>query len=79
MLLGDGALSAFQAAAGIAPDKLSVLIRTVLLAFVFLWAAWCVYGEINYFRHHEIEIDLTLLKLMRILFIVTLMIALVFI
>ncbi len=79
MLLGDSALSAFQMAAGIAPDKLSVLIRTILLSFVFLWAAWCVYGEINHFRHHEIEIDLTIQKVMRILLIVTLMTALVFI
>jgi integrating conjugative element protein (TIGR03758 family) len=48
MIIGD-ALSAFETAAGLSPAKISLLIRTLLLALTFVWAAWCVYGEIHHF------------------------------
>ncbi len=79
MIMGSDALSAFQTSAGVATDKLSTFIRTVLVVLTFLWAAWCVLGEINHYRHHEIEIDLAFRKIMRVLFVVTIMVILVFI
>lgn len=75
----NGALAAFQTAAGVAPDKISFLVRSILLVMTFLWAAWCVHGEIHYFRIHGVEPDLTVNKILRILILVALMVALVFI
>lgn len=79
MNLGDNALSAFQTAAGVAPDKISLLIRTLILVSTFIWAAWCVYGEIHHARNSEIEVDRVINKIMRVLFIIALILALVFI
>ncbi len=79
MLTNGDSLSAFQTAAGIAPEKISLLLRTGLLVLVFLWAAWCIYGEIHQFKQHEIEIYAVMRKLFRILTLVVLMMALVFI
>jgi integrating conjugative element protein (TIGR03758 family) len=78
MIIND-ALSAFETAAGLSAAKISLLIRTVLLALTFVWAAWCVYGEIHHFRHGDLDIDCMTHKILRILLIVTLMMALVFI
>lgn len=79
MSLGDSTLSAFQTAAGVAPDKMSLFIRTILLVAVFIWAAWCVYGEINHFRHEGTDVEIGSRRVTRILFIVAIMIMLVFI
>jgi len=78
MIIGD-AQSAFTTAAGLSPAKISLLIRTVLLALTFVWAAWCVYGEIYHFRHSDLDIDCMTHKILRILLVVTLMMVLVFI
>jgi integrating conjugative element protein (TIGR03758 family) len=78
MVIGD-ALSAFETAAGMSPAKISLLIRTVLLTLTFVWAAWCIYGEIHHFSHGGIEIECAIKKVLRILFIVTIMVSLVFI
>ena len=78
-LTDNNAVTAFLTAAGIAPDKLSLLIRSVLLVLTFIWAAWCVSGEIHAFRHHGVEVDLMLQKTMRILLVVALVVVLVFI
>ncbi len=78
MIVGDG-VSAFETAAGLSPAKISLLIRTVLLALTFVWAAWCVYGEIHHFRHGDLDIDCRAHKILRILLVVTLMMVLVFI
>lgn len=72
-------LSAFQTSAGVSPDKLSLLIRTLVLVITFIWAAWCVYGEIHHFNQHGVDIESGIRKLSRILLIVMLMIMLVFI
>lgn len=77
--LGDSVLSAFQVAAGVSSDKLSLLIRTLLLVITFVWAGWCIYGEIHLFRHHDMEIYDLFRKCLRILFILVLMMSLVFI
>jgi integrating conjugative element protein (TIGR03758 family) len=75
----EDSLSAFQSAAGVSPDKISLLIRTVLLALSFVWAAWCIYGEIHHLRHENFDIDRSSHKILRILLIVSLMVILVFI
>jgi integrating conjugative element protein (TIGR03758 family) len=72
-------LSAFQTAAGISPDKMSLFIRTILLALVFVWAAWCIYGQVNYFKHHGVEIEPMMHAILRISIILSLAIGLVFI
>lgn len=79
MNLGDSALTAFQAAAGIAPDKMSLYIRMALLALTFVWAAWCVLGKIHHFHHHDGEIFDLFRQISRILVIVVFMTVLVFI
>lgn len=78
MIIGD-AVSAFETAAGLSPAKISLLIRTLLLTLTFVWAAWCVYGEIHHFRHGDLDIDCMTHKILRILFILTMMMVLVFI
>ena len=78
MNTGD-AISAFHSAAGVSPDKISLFIRTVLLALTFVWAAWCVYGEIHHLRQGEVDIEHVITKIMRILFMVTIVTILVFI
>jgi|GEM_PF-2439284 len=79
MNLGEAALTAFTASAGVSPDKMSLLIRTVLLALTFLWAAWCIYGEVQFFKHHDTEIIDMVGKCSRILLIVSLVVTLIFI
>jgi integrating conjugative element protein (TIGR03758 family) len=66
-------------AAGVSPDKISFFIRTILLALTFVWAAWCVYGEIHQLRHGDTDIEKMTTKIMRILFVVTIVTTLVFI
>lgn len=76
----DTALTAFQTAAGISADKLSLFVRSLCLVLAFLWAAWCIYGEIHHFQQHgSVEIEFSFNKVMRILFMVALFVALVFI
>jgi integrating conjugative element protein (TIGR03758 family) len=72
-------ISAFQSAAGVSPDKISVLIRTIIMTLTFVWAAWCVYGEIHHLRHGDVDIEHVITKIMRILFVVTIVTILVFI
>lgn len=79
MLIGNDILASFQAASGISADKLSLYIRTVLLAIVFIWAALCVKWRLHYIQHHGLEIESTLQTFVRVLFIVALTIVLVFI
>ena len=71
--------STFEAAAGIAPDKLNLFIRTILLALTFVWAAWSIYGQIHYFRHHGADVEQMMQVVLRILFLLSLMIGVVFI
>ena len=54
------ALSAVQAAAGVSPDRVSLLIRIIFLSLVFIWAGYVVYSRIHHFRHNGIdELDTT--------------------
>ena len=75
----ENALSAFQTTAGLSPNKISLLIRSVLLALTFVWAAWCVYGEIHHLQQGDCEMDAMIHKIFRVLWMVTLTVILVFI
>lgn len=79
MLFSNGTLSAFQTAAGIAPDKMSMLIRTVLLSLTFLWAAWCIYGRVTHFRYHDMEVFDVFQTIFRVGVIIVFVLGLVFI
>lgn len=79
MSLTSSALSAFQTASGMSSESISLFIRTFLLIIVFLWAAYVVYGMIHYFKYHDVEIDLFFQRTFRVLFVVALMVALVYI
>jgi integrating conjugative element protein (TIGR03758 family) len=79
MNLGDGTLTAFATAAGVSPDKMSLFIRTVLLTLTFIWAAWCVHGQFQSFKHHDVETDEMMRKYSRVFLIVTAMMILVFV
>lgn len=79
MAFSNGTLSAFQTAAGIAPDKMSLLIRTVLLSLTFIWAAWCIYGRITHFRFHDVEVLDVFQTIFRVSVVVIFVLGLVFI
>lgn len=73
------ALSAWEAAVGVSASEASLAIRTLLLVAVFLWAVWCVYGELHYVRHHGVDLYDVLRKNLRVLLVVSITIVLVFI
>jgi integrating conjugative element protein (TIGR03758 family) len=73
----SSALVAIQAASGVSPDKVSLVIRTLLLVSVFLWAAWVVHSKIHHLRHHGLdELDITR-HFFSVLFVVMLVLILV--
>ncbi len=72
-------LTAFEAASGVSPEKLSLFIRTFLLGLTFLWSAWQMVGLIHHLKYKEVQ-DFDLgWCLLRILFMVTIVMGLVFI
>jgi Na+-driven multidrug efflux pump len=76
----NGPLEAFATAAGISAYQLSLLLRTTLLAGFFIWAAWCVLQILKYYKQHPNESIATLIQeYTRIFFLISVMIALVFI
>jgi hypothetical protein len=77
--MNETALQAWEMAAGVSASSASLTIRTVLLVAVLIWAVWCIYGELHYFRHHGIDFFDALRKNSRILWIVSIAVALVFI
>ncbi len=79
MMTTNSALEALQIAAGVSPGKVSLTIRTILLTLIFVWAAACVYSKIHHFRHHDVDMFDAHRQLLRILFIVAIAVALVFI
>jgi integrating conjugative element protein (TIGR03758 family) len=80
MITDSGMLSAFQMAAGVSAVQLSLFIRTLVLAMIFLWAVWVLYGAIHAWQHNEMdELMEAFKRLARIALIVTLVMVLVFI
>lgn len=65
--MNDTAILAFQTAAGVTPDEMSLWIRTLLFAMTLLWATWCVVGLTHRLRHHgfdELDIPLFLFRIL---------------
>lgn len=80
MMSGGEALNAFNDAAGISGLDLSLLIRIFILSGFFIWAAWTV---IELFKFHKTKtnenISSLLSNFIQLFFLVTVVIALVFI
>lgn len=51
--MDSGTLAALQAAAGVSVDKLNLTIRTLLMVGILVWGAWCVFGQIHHYNHHQ--------------------------
>lgn len=79
MIMDNNALTAFQTAAGISADKMSLFFRTILIILVLVWAVWCVKGTNEHFSQHEKDIVRFAIQIIRILFLATIAVALVFI
>lgn len=76
----SGPLEAFAAAAGISASELSLLIRMAILAGFFIWSAWCLLEVMRFYKSHPTESISGLLKdYARIFFLVSVVIALVFV
>ncbi len=81
MMLGDAnsTLAAVQAAAGVSPSKVSLTIRTILLALIFFWAAYLAYAKIAHVKQYGIdELHITR-KFFGVLFVVMLAMILVYV
>jgi hypothetical protein len=72
-----GALAAVQAASGVSSDKVSLIIRTILLVAVFIWAGWIIYSKIHHLRHHGLDELDTTRHFFSVLFVVMLVLVLV--
>lgn len=79
MTLLNDALATFQAASGVSADKMSLFIRSILLAITLVWAGWCALGVIHSFRHSDVQDFDMGWHIMRIFLIVTAMTILVFV
>lgn len=77
--MSNSAISALENAAGVSVGSLSMTIRTLLLALVFFWAAACIYGHLMYWRHHGIDWYDAQRAVLRILFVLSITVVLVFI
>ncbi len=79
-MLNDTSLQAFYASSGISANALSLFIRTALLVGFLMWAAWCVLELLKYHKQHRNENISTLLSnYVQVFFLISIMIALVFI
>lgn len=73
-------LEAFSIAAGVTAHDFSLLIRIAILAGFLLWSTWCVLDVLKYYKSHPHESIASLFgSYIRIFFLVSVVIALVFI
>jgi hypothetical protein len=78
-MTNSSSLQAFATAAGISADNLSLFIRTSLLVFFFMWAAWCSLALMKYHKNHNGDNISTLLSnYVQLFFLVSVVVALVF-
>jgi integrating conjugative element protein (TIGR03758 family) len=77
MTLSNNTLTAFQTASGIAPENMSIAIRTILLVICFLWSAWCLFGLYQHMREHGVVIDNLIWKIFRIAILIVLTMSLI--
>ncbi|MEO8964499.1 MAG: DUF3262 family protein [Gammaproteobacteria bacterium] len=76
----DNTLHAFSQAAGISAENLSLFIRTTLLVGFFMWASWCALELMKYHKNHHSENVANLLgKYVQLFFLISIVVALVFI
>lgn len=47
-------LAAFQQAAGASADNVSLTLRILLMAILFVWAAWMMYDQIRALDKHPV-------------------------
>jgi membrane protein DedA with SNARE-associated domain len=79
-MLNDNALQAFSTAAGISAGNLSLFLRTSLLAGFFIWAAWTALALMKFHKKHNTDNIANLLgNYVQLFFLVSVVIALVFI
>lgn len=77
--MNDTALQAWEMASGVSAASASLTVRTLLLVIVLIWATWCVYSELHHFRHHDIDLFDALRKNLRVLWMVSIVLVLVFV
>ncbi len=76
--MNETALHAWEMAAGVTASEASITIRTLLIVMVVIWAAWFIYGELHHFRHHDIDLYDVLRKNLRVLWVVSITVVLIF-
>jgi hypothetical protein len=77
--MNETALHAWEMAAGVTASEASLTIRTLLIVMVVIWAAWFIYVELHYFRHHDIDLYDVLRKNLRVLWVVSITVVLIFV
>jgi Protein of unknown function (DUF3262) len=77
--MNDTALQAWEMAAGVTASQVSFTIRTLLIGMVMIWAAWFIYVELHYFRHHDIDLYDVLRKNLRVLWVISITVVLIFV
>lgn len=79
-MIHKDSLDAFSTAAGISGLDLSLFIRISILSSFLIWAAWCVLQVLKYYKSHpHVAIANLLGEYARIFFLVSLIVALVFV
>lgn len=79
-MLSNEPLEAFAVASGITAGQLNISIRTGILLFFFLWAAWCVLRLMKHHKNHSSGSITDLLKdYVHVFFLISVVITLVFI
>ncbi len=77
--MNDTALHAWEMAAGVTASEASLAIRTLLIVTVLIWAGWFIYVELHHFRHHDIDLYDVLRKNLRVLWVVSITVVLIFV
>lgn len=75
----NNALAAVQAASGIAPDKLSLMIRTVVAVIAFIWGSCVLNSLLHHFRHNGLEGLDANGKIIRVAIVLTMTLVLVYV
>lgn len=71
--------SVFAASSGVTATHLSLVIRSILGALFFLWAAWNVYGHTKLIHEHHHDIHDFPMVLLRILLLCAWVVIVIFI
>lgn len=77
--MNDTALQAWEMAAGVTAASASLVIRTLLIVLVLIWAGWFIYLELHHFRHHDVDLYDALRKNLRLLWVVSIAVVLIYV